>query len=210
MSTSKYGFTPEKRYAEWLVDKDNLGLDFPNLPYYIEGDLKLTQVRNTSWLIGSSKSICLLTIEQHLPCSSSHTQSIAILRHVARKHNLAGENENQQARLEMFEQQAIDLRMALATICYNVENFEELKPGFIASIPNLLKPWSAVIGENKYLAGDRLTYTDFLLFDVLDYYRLFEPTALANFFNLVQYVERIEKLPTIAAYFSSGKYHKTP
>ena len=30
--------------AEWFQkDKVNKGLDFPNLPYYIDGDLKLTQ-----------------------------------------------------------------------------------------------------------------------------------------------------------------------
>ncbi len=29
---------------DWLKDKFNLGLDFPNIPYYIEGDIKLTHV----------------------------------------------------------------------------------------------------------------------------------------------------------------------
>ncbi|KAF8777980.1 glutathione S-transferase Mu 1-like [Argiope bruennichi] len=37
----------DKRYAfdtdGWQKDKFNLGLDFPNLPYYIDGDTKLTQ-----------------------------------------------------------------------------------------------------------------------------------------------------------------------
>ncbi|KAM7539374.1 hypothetical protein Aperf_G00000053357 [Anoplocephala perfoliata] len=36
----------DKRYATpsyWFSTKFNLGLDFPNLPYYIDGDFKLTQ-----------------------------------------------------------------------------------------------------------------------------------------------------------------------
>ncbi|CAL1275170.1 unnamed protein product [Larinioides sclopetarius] len=37
----------DKRYAfdkdDWIKEKFTLGLDFPNLPYYIEGDIKLTQ-----------------------------------------------------------------------------------------------------------------------------------------------------------------------
>ncbi|GIZ04209.1 glutathione S-transferase [Caerostris extrusa] len=37
----------DKRYVfgqdEWWKNKFNLGLDFPNLPYYIDGDVKLTQ-----------------------------------------------------------------------------------------------------------------------------------------------------------------------
>lgn len=38
----------DKRYSnpdDWFKkDKFNLGLDFPNLPYLIDGDVKLTQV----------------------------------------------------------------------------------------------------------------------------------------------------------------------
>ena len=37
----------EKRYekstGEWETDKTALGLDFPNLPYIIDGDVKLTE-----------------------------------------------------------------------------------------------------------------------------------------------------------------------
>ncbi|KAF7492545.1 hypothetical protein SSS_10122 [Sarcoptes scabiei] len=39
----KIGSAPDFDRGEWLNDKFNLGLDFPNLPYYIEGDVKLTQ-----------------------------------------------------------------------------------------------------------------------------------------------------------------------
>ncbi|KAM7539388.1 hypothetical protein Aperf_G00000052744 [Anoplocephala perfoliata] len=37
------GPPPEHSRKEWLDEKFNLGLDFPNLPYYIDGDFKLTQ-----------------------------------------------------------------------------------------------------------------------------------------------------------------------
>jgi len=37
------GDAPTFSKDEWLADKDNLGLEFPNLPYYIDGDLKLTE-----------------------------------------------------------------------------------------------------------------------------------------------------------------------
>jgi len=30
-------------WEEWAKDKEALGLDFPNLPYYIDGDLKITE-----------------------------------------------------------------------------------------------------------------------------------------------------------------------
>ena len=39
----KFGKQSDEDRAEWLKEKFNLDLDFPNLPYYIEGELKLTQ-----------------------------------------------------------------------------------------------------------------------------------------------------------------------
>jgi glutathione S-transferase len=132
------------------------------------------------------------------------------LRHVARKHGLMAQTEAEQARLEMLEQQVVDLRTALTSLCYNQDKFEELKPEFVKSIPDRLKQWSEYLAEHKFLVGDRVTYVDFMLYDVLDIYRIFESTSLTAFANLQQFVERIEKLPTIATYFSSGKYHKLP
>lgn len=41
----KCGPPPDFERAEWLNEKFNLGLDFPNLPYYIDGDVKITQSR---------------------------------------------------------------------------------------------------------------------------------------------------------------------
>lgn len=38
-----YGPPPEYDRSAWFNEKYTLGLDFPNLPYYIDGDVKLTQ-----------------------------------------------------------------------------------------------------------------------------------------------------------------------
>ncbi|KAM7538954.1 hypothetical protein Aperf_G00000052731 [Anoplocephala perfoliata] len=38
-----FGPPPGNSREEWLSEKFKLGLDFPNLPYYIDGDYKLTQ-----------------------------------------------------------------------------------------------------------------------------------------------------------------------
>nr|KAG5711305.1 hypothetical protein BaRGS_006002 [Batillaria attramentaria] len=37
------GDAPEYSREAWLKVKPTLGLDFPNLPYYIDGDIKITQ-----------------------------------------------------------------------------------------------------------------------------------------------------------------------
>jgi len=35
----EFGSTPETLYCSWLQDKQKLGLDFPNLPYFIDDDV---------------------------------------------------------------------------------------------------------------------------------------------------------------------------
>ena len=37
------GNAPEFDKSEWLTAKFNLGLDFPNIPYFMDGDLKMTE-----------------------------------------------------------------------------------------------------------------------------------------------------------------------
>jgi len=39
------GADPATARDQWLADKEKLGLEFPNLPYYIDGDLKITETR---------------------------------------------------------------------------------------------------------------------------------------------------------------------
>ncbi|XP_075189835.1 glutathione S-transferase Mu 4-like [Anomaloglossus baeobatrachus] len=58
----------EKRYVEgddadndksqWLNEKEKLGLDFPNLPYLLDGDVKLTQSNTILRYIGNKHGLC--------------------------------------------------------------------------------------------------------------------------------------------------------
>ena len=43
MKYYEQGDAPDYDKSDWTSKKDNLGLDFPNLPYMIHGDLKLTE-----------------------------------------------------------------------------------------------------------------------------------------------------------------------
>nr|XP_008528319.1 PREDICTED: glutathione S-transferase Yb-3 isoform X5 [Equus przewalskii] len=82
------GDAPDYDRSQWLSEKFKLGLDFPNLPYLIDGAHKITQ-------------------------------SNAILRYIARKHNLCGETEEEKIRVDILENEIMDTRMALARLCYN-------------------------------------------------------------------------------------------
>ena len=109
----------------------------------------------------------------------------------------------------MLEQQAIDFRVGLTSVCYNLD-FENLKGPFLKALPDKIKAWASYLGENRYFLGDKLTYVDFLFYDALTIHELFEPTSLNGHSNLKQFVERIEKLPNIAKYHKSGSYHALP
>ncbi|XP_064136044.1 glutathione S-transferase Mu 1-like [Loxodonta africana] len=94
------GDTPDYDMSHWLNEKFRLGLDFPSLPYLIDGPHKITQ-------------------------------SKATLRYIARKHNLCGETEEEKIRVDILENQVMEFRNELTSMCYNPEfvSFRWAGPG---------------------------------------------------------------------------------
>ncbi|XP_003220232.1 glutathione S-transferase 2 [Anolis carolinensis] len=172
------GEAPDFDISQWTSVKEKLGLDFPNLPYLIDGETKITQ-------------------------------SNAILRYLARKHKMCGETEEEIIRMDILENQLMDFRMQLARICYSPD-FEKLKPEFLEQQPGKLKQFSQFLGDRKWFAGNKITYVDFLAYDVLDVQRMFEPKCLDQFKNLKDFLDRFEALEKISAYMKSGRFLRTP
>ncbi|CAN7985222.1 unnamed protein product [Ixodes hexagonus] len=175
----KKGPPPEYSRAEWLADKFNLGLKFPNLPYYIDGDVKLTQ-------------------------------SLAILRYLARKYDLGPRNEEETRELDMLEQQARDVSTNLVRSFLSDVNFPEARKKYEDNMANVLKPWADHLANRKWVLGDRLTYVDFLVYEALDWNHEFSAAHFKDFPVLEQYLKSFEELPKIKEYFASDKYRKWP
>ncbi|XP_075837748.1 glutathione S-transferase Mu 6 isoform X4 [Microtus pennsylvanicus] len=172
------GDAPDYDRSQWLNDKFKLGLDFPNLPYLIDGPYKITQ-------------------------------SNAILRYLGRKHNLCGETEEERVRVDIVEKQVMDTRIQMGTLCYSPD-FEKRKPEFLKSLPGQLKLYSEFLSQRPWFAGDKITFADFLVYDVLDQHRIFEPTCLDAFPNLKDFVARFEGLKKISAYMKSNRFLPSP
>ncbi|XP_075469705.1 glutathione S-transferase Mu 4-like [Ascaphus truei] len=172
------GDAPDYDRSQWLDVKEKLGLDFPNLPYLLDGDVKLSQ-------------------------------SNAILRYIARKQGLCGELEGEKLRVDLVENQAMEFRIGLATIAYN-PLFETLKGPYLEKLPVALTRFSRFLGDRAWFAGEKITFADFLMYDVLDQHRMLEPTCLQNFKNLQDFLTRFEALPPVAAYLKSPRFMKTP
>jgi glutathione S-transferase len=80
------------------------------------------------------------------------TQSLAILRHIARKNKLDGKDGQEKLRVELVEQQLVDNNMALGRICYD-PNFETLKVDYLKNLPQTLELLSKFLGDRPFLAG---------------------------------------------------------
>nr|XP_045221679.1 glutathione S-transferase Mu 2 isoform X2 [Macaca fascicularis] len=154
------GDAPDYDRSQWLNEKFKLGLDFPNLPYLIDGTHKITQ-------------------------------SNAIMCYIARKHNLCGETEKEKIREDILENQLMDNRMQLARLCYDPD-FEKLKPEYLEGLPEMLKLYSQFLGKQPWFLGDKITFVDFIAYDVLERNQVFEPSCLDAFPNLKDFISRFE------------------
>uniref|UniRef100_A0A8C5M111 glutathione transferase n=1 Tax=Leptobrachium leishanense TaxID=445787 RepID=A0A8C5M111_9ANUR len=172
------GEAPNFDLSQWLDEKETLGLDFPNLPYLIDGDVKLTQ-------------------------------SNTILRYIASKHGMCGDTEKEKLYVSLIENQTMDFRMGLVSITYNPQ-FETLKGPYLEKLPIALQRISKFLGDRQWFAGDKITFVDFVVYDVLDQHHMLEPTCLQNFQNLQDFITRFEALPSIVAYMKSPRFIKTP
>ena len=124
------------------------------------------------------------------------TQSNAILRYLGRKHNLCewgclqgmayqalslawlgwdaecsvcaagGETEEERIRVDTLENQVMDTRIQLMIVCCSPD-FEKQKPEFLKAIPEKMKLYSEFLGKRPWFAGDKVTYVDFLAYDIL-------------------------------------------
>ncbi|KAK7079754.1 Glutathione S-transferase Mu 3 [Halocaridina rubra] len=168
---------PDFDRSEWYSVKFNLDLQFPNLPYYIDGDLKITQ-------------------------------SNAILRHIARKHNLCGENEREMVQVDVLENQAMDMRMSYVRVAYG--NYEEEKQTYFENFKNSLELMSKALGNQKWFVGEKITLPDFILYEIFDIHRVIESSCLESFPNLKDFMKRFEALPNIKKYMSSSRFLAAP
>lgn len=123
---------------------------------------------------------------------------------------MIGENEIQIQRIELAEQQAIDLRHFLVDMVYFNSNYEKYREEYLKKLPELLEQFNKFIGTDKWIAGEKFTYVDFLVYDALDFNRLFDPKSFEGVENVNNYLTRFEEVPQIKSYMTSGKYKKLP
>ena len=174
------GDAPTFDRSAWLDVKPTLGLDFPNLPYYIDGDTKLTE-------------------------------STAILKHIARKtKSLLPKTLAESDRCDMLEGVVNDFRRDFVVLSYR-PGFEANKAAFFESnFPVKMNRFDKYLSGKDWLAGESLTYVDFMFCEILDHVRLMKPGCYDKYDNISRYLEKFFKLEKIAAYRESTRFKKFP
>lgn len=175
------GDLPELSMAAWLDKKFTLGLDFPNLPYYIDDRGKFVQT---------------LAILRYIAA-----------RHGTRDGGL-GHDDPQ---VDMRAHVAMDLRNAFAGCSYGSRSLADVDRAVAQTIAPLLLAWDKHLGAGqRFCAGDRLSYADFFLAEHLDQIRLVIPRAVQPHAALMAYVDRFFALEKIQEFMRTPLYLKWP
>jgi len=137
------------------------------------------------------------------------TQSNAIYRHLARRFNLYGDDEQERTRCDIVQESFVDAQANIGGFFWNPE-FEKLRTNYEQhDLPLLLTKLQQLFDKNSgnsgYWVGSRLSYVDFIAWHFLDYVRAFSQPTLNRFERLAEFKLRIEARPNIAAYLISDR-----
>ncbi|XP_042888971.1 glutathione S-transferase-like [Penaeus japonicus] len=129
------------------------------------------------------------------------------MRYLARKYDLCGTTAEEMVRTDMLECELVDLQNAFFDVTY--EHYER-KDSYVASLPARMKQYSDFLGSRTWFAGDKLTYVDFLAYEVFDQHLVLASTCLDGFKNLRDFHKRFEELEPIKRYMASPEFFKKP
>uniref|UniRef100_A0A914WRX0 Glutathione S-transferase n=1 Tax=Plectus sambesii TaxID=2011161 RepID=A0A914WRX0_9BILA len=140
-------------------------------------------------------------------------QSGAIMRHLARKHNLYGENDCERTYLDMFYEGIKDLHSKYVQLIY-VE-YEEKKDDFVKNtLPEELAKFEKLLKSKKdgkgFILGDKISFVDYTLFEELDIVQLLDANCLNAFPALKAYHERMHSRSSLQDYLKHREQAKLP
>jgi len=171
-----------KKPADWFEkEKFSLGLTYPNLPYIIDGETKLT---------GS------IAIMQYIAVKGN-------------RKDLIGDTDEKKIRVTEAMNAREDLREALRSLVRTTGNFEAEKELLFSEgrAKLLLTQFNDVLKDRDWLTGF-LSISDFALCDNLDLVHDIDKAKLEEYPNLVEYRKRFLAIPQIKSLRESDRFLK--
>jgi len=139
-------------------------------------------------------------------------QSNAILRYLARKHDLYGSTDEERGHIDMINDQQEDIRSSYVRLIYG--DYDTGKEAYIQNLPKLLAPLEKVLTENYggtgFLVGDKISFADYTVFDLLDNISALSQDSLDILPNLKAYHSRIAARPKLAAFRETEEFKRLP
>lgn len=165
----------------WMDKKDAVGeaMPFPNLPYFFDGDVALTQSN---------------TILRYIGRKFSHEGK-----------SLIGEPSTAHI-VDLILDQTADFDGASTGLSYRA-GLPGLKEYCEGALPGQLAGWSKLLAGKKFFTGDSITVADLKVYETLRKLKIIEGEngtgALAAQPTLLQFIANVEELPAMRAYQSN-------
>lgn len=174
------GDAPTYDRSSWMDVKPTIGLDFPNLPYYMDGDTKMTESTAILKHVGR-KNNCLLP-----------------------------KNDTESDRCDMLEGTVSDFRRDFVMLCYRPGFEDNKTAFFDKTFPTKMERFNQYMSDKEWISGETLTYVDFMFCEILDHVRLMQPGCYDKYENINRYLEKFFKMEKIASYRASDRFKKYP
>uniref|UniRef100_A0A8C8K1U7 Glutathione S-transferase n=1 Tax=Oncorhynchus tshawytscha TaxID=74940 RepID=A0A8C8K1U7_ONCTS len=137
-------------------------------------------------------------------------QTNAIRRHLARKLGLYGKDQREAALIDMMDEAIQDLLNKYIKLMF--EKDDSGKEGYLKALPTDLKPFEKTLSGDKgsFLVGDKPSFADYSLFEVLLNHLVLCSSCLDTFPSLKSFVEKMSARPKIKTFLDSEAYKKLP
>lgn len=176
----KYGVTLDQDMgswdrSQWTDVKFTLGLEYPNLPYLIDGESRVTETAAIMKYVAKKWDSSLL-----------------------------GKTAAETARAEMLYAHVNDMKQKCTGPCYRGEKQgDELKDAIAEDCQPILERLFEVIQPGQWAAGETLTWLDFFLAEVIEYLEaILDQRFVAMVPASHEYLERFLALDGVKAYYA--------
>jgi len=157
-----------------------LGLTFPNLPYFFDGDLKITQ-----------SGAIIHYVARKAGMMPQDNRVLAELEMI--------ENEVIDLRNAWVD-----------CVYSDPNTFEEKKKDHYKGLPSILEKFNGILAARKWLIGEQITYVDFMFYETMSAHSAMWPDLLNEYPKIKTFVHQFESLPQIERYIKSSRYINRP
>jgi glutathione S-transferase len=141
-------------------------------------------------------------------------QSLAILRHLARKFGLAGQNEDEMVAIDVVAETAVDAGAGLGPLVHGAgrgdaaafaRHFGDVWPVHARRLQTLL---ARNVENRGFFVGTKPSFADVLVFQVLHGHLALSPGCLESFAALRAFYDRMTALPQWQQHLATRPVHE--